>query len=82
MACRRPEASALHELVPDNLHTLYGAIDNGALDVRLPKHAKRELEAFLECGVLWSAARSLLAGASSTYTTVSDFPGASVVAGG
>jgi hypothetical protein len=32
--------------------TLYGAIDDGALDVRLPKHAKKELEAFLDCGLL------------------------------
>jgi hypothetical protein len=39
-------------LVRDNLETLYGAIDDGALDVRLPKHAKKELEAFLDCGLL------------------------------
>jgi hypothetical protein len=37
----RPEATALYELVRDNLATLYGAIDDGALDVRLPKHAKK-----------------------------------------
>jgi hypothetical protein len=42
----------LHELVRDNLKTLYGAIDDGALDVRLPKHAKKKLEAFLDCGLL------------------------------
>jgi Putative transposase/Transposase zinc-binding domain len=48
----RPEATALYDLVRDNLETLYGAIDDGALDVRLPKHAKKELEAFLDCGLL------------------------------
>jgi hypothetical protein len=48
----RPETTLLYELVRDNLETLYGAIANGALDVRVPKHAKKELEAFLDCGVL------------------------------
>jgi len=48
----RPEATALYELVRDNLETLYCAIDDGALDVRLPKHAKKELETFLDCGLL------------------------------
>jgi hypothetical protein len=48
----RPETTALYEIVRDNLETLYGAIDDGALDVRLPKHAKKELEAFLDCGLL------------------------------
>jgi hypothetical protein len=49
---RRPETTALYEVVRDNLETLYGAIDDGALDVRLPKHAKKELEAYLDCGLL------------------------------
>jgi hypothetical protein len=49
---RRPETTALYEVVRDNLETLYGAIDDGALAVRLPKHAKKELEAFLDCGLL------------------------------
>ena len=31
---RRPETPALYELVRDNLETLYGAIDDGALEVR------------------------------------------------
>jgi hypothetical protein len=48
----RPELTALYELVRDNLETLYGAIDDGALDVRVPKHAKKELEAYLDCGLL------------------------------
>jgi hypothetical protein len=49
---RRPERSSLYEVVRDNLDTLYGAIEDGALDVRLPKHAKKELEAYLDCGLL------------------------------
>jgi hypothetical protein len=47
-----PETTALYEVVRDNLETLYGAIDDGAIDVRLPKHAKKELEAYLDCGLL------------------------------
>jgi hypothetical protein len=43
----RPETTALYELVRDNLETLYGAIADGALDVKLPKHATKELEAYL-----------------------------------
>ena len=49
---RRPEATALYEVVRDNLETLYGAIDDGALAVKLPKHARKELEAYLDCGLL------------------------------
>src|SRR6266704_3223034 len=29
-----------------------GAIDGGALDVKVPKHARKELEAYLDCGLL------------------------------
>ncbi len=38
---RRPETTALCEVVRDNLETLYGAIDDGALAVRIPKHARK-----------------------------------------
>ena len=48
----RPELTTLYEVVSDNLETLYGAIDDGALDIKLPKHAKKELEAYLDCGLL------------------------------
>ncbi|XWJ74101.1 transposase zinc-binding domain-containing protein [Sorangium cellulosum] len=34
------------------METLYGAIDDGAIAVRIPKHAKKELEAYLDCGLL------------------------------
>jgi hypothetical protein len=33
----RPETTALCEVVRDNLETLYGAMDDGALAVRIPK---------------------------------------------
>jgi len=31
--------------VRDSLETLYGAIDDGAIAVRIPQHARKELEA-------------------------------------
>jgi hypothetical protein len=49
---RRPEQTALYEVVRDNLETLYGAIDDGALPIKLPKHARKELEGYLDCGLL------------------------------
>ena len=39
-------------MVRDNLETLEAAICDGALAVRIPEHARRELVAFLECGLL------------------------------
>ena len=48
----RPETTALSEVVRDNLETLYGAIGDGAIAVRIPKHARKELEAHLDCGLL------------------------------
>ena len=48
----RPEATALYEVVRDNLETLLGAIDEGALAVRIPRNARKELLAYLDCGLL------------------------------
>jgi hypothetical protein len=42
--------------VRDNLETLYGAIGDGAIAVRIPKDARKELEAYLDCGLLCRAA--------------------------
>jgi len=39
-------------VVRDNLETLFGAIDNGALAFRIPRHARQELLAYLACGLL------------------------------
>jgi hypothetical protein len=47
----RPEASALHQVVRENLLTLYAAIEHGlASDV--PKFVRDELEGYLDCGLL------------------------------
>jgi hypothetical protein len=53
----RLETTALYGVVRENLETLYGAIDDGALGVKLPKHAKKELDAYLDCGLLCQASR-------------------------
>ena len=44
---RDPRTTALYEVVRDNLETLYGAIGDGAIAGRIPKHARKELEAYL-----------------------------------
>ncbi|XXZ55963.1 transposase zinc-binding domain-containing protein [Sorangium sp. So ce341] len=49
---RRPQKTTLYEIVRDNVETLYGAIDDGAIAVRISKHAKKELEAYLDSGLL------------------------------
>lgn len=49
---RRPEETTLYQVVRDNLATLYGAVDDGALSIALPKFVKKELEGYLECGLL------------------------------
>jgi hypothetical protein len=59
--CRRhrPESTALYEVVRDNLETRspkeasrFGAIDDGALAFRIPRQAREELLAYLDCGLL------------------------------
>ena len=44
--------TALYEVVRDNLETLYRAIDDGDRSARILKHARKELEAYLDCGLL------------------------------
>ena len=48
----RPESTTLYEVVRDNIETLFGAIEDGGLAVRIPKHARQELVAYLDCGLL------------------------------
>ncbi|WP_437960377.1 hypothetical protein WME76_12525 [Sorangium sp. So ce119] len=36
----------------DNVQTLYGAIDDGAIAIRIPERTKKQLEAYLDCGLL------------------------------
>jgi len=38
-------------VVADNLATLYGAVDDGALAIALPRFVKKELEGYLDCGL-------------------------------
>jgi len=38
--------------VQDNLATLYGAVEDNALAIRLPGFVRKELEAYLDCGLL------------------------------
>jgi hypothetical protein len=49
---RRPEGTTLYQVVLDNLETLYGAVDDGAVKVALPGFVKKELEGYLDCGLL------------------------------
>ena len=49
---RRPEETTLYQVVADNLATLYGAVDDGALGIALPRFVRKELEGYLDCGLL------------------------------
>ena len=60
-----PEQTTLYAVVRDNLETLYGAIDDGALDVKVSKHARQELEAYLDCGLLCRGFARLRCGSCS-----------------
>jgi len=48
---RRPEQSALYQVVRDNLYTLYAAIEQG-FAAPLPGFVREELEGYVDCGVL------------------------------
>jgi hypothetical protein len=48
----RPETTVLYEVVRDSLETLHGSSAGEAIAVRIPQHARKELEAYLECGLL------------------------------
>ena len=48
---RRPETSTLYRGAGEPRH-VYGAVEEGALAVALPKFVRKELEGFLECGLL------------------------------
>ena len=49
---RRPETTTLYRVVQENLDTLYGAVEDGALAIALPKFVRKELEGYLACGLL------------------------------
>jgi hypothetical protein len=48
---RRPEAGTLHQILRENLLTLYSAVEHG-FATPLPEFVKRELEGFVDCGLL------------------------------
>lgn len=49
---RRPEVTTLYQVVQDNLETLYGAVAEGAVKLALPRFVRKELEGYLDCGLL------------------------------
>jgi Transposase zinc-binding domain len=49
---RRPEETTLYAVVRDNLATLYGAVEDDALPISLPAFVRKELDGYLECGML------------------------------
>ena len=49
---RRPEETTLYQVVSENLATLYCAVDDGAIEMTLPKFVRKELDGYLECGLL------------------------------
>jgi hypothetical protein len=49
---RRPENRALHRVVRENLMTLYAATDDGGTGATLPAFVRKELEGYLDCGLL------------------------------
>ena len=49
---RRPETTTLYQIVQDNLETLYGAVDDGAVKLALPRFVRKELEGYIDCGLL------------------------------
>jgi hypothetical protein len=51
-ARHRPETTTLYQVVRENLATLYGAVDDGALRIALPDFVRGEFDGYLDCGVL------------------------------
>jgi hypothetical protein len=49
---RRPEATKLHEVVRDNISTLYAAVDAGFGGAQLPGFVRLDLERFIHCDLL------------------------------
>ena len=64
---RRPELSNLHQVVRENLNTLYAAVEDGWTSTRLPEFVRREFEQYLECGLLYAGRGVMRAGARDRY---------------
>ncbi|HKY40857.1 MAG TPA: transposase zinc-binding domain-containing protein [Polyangiaceae bacterium] len=48
----RPETTTLYAVVRDNVETLYAAVAAGFGGAALPPFVRRELEGYLDCGLL------------------------------
>ena len=48
----RPETTTLYAVVRDNVETLYAAVAAGFDGAALPPFVRRELESYLDCGLL------------------------------
>ena len=48
----RPETTTLYAVVRDNVETLYAAVASGFEGAALPPFVRRELEGYLDCGLL------------------------------
>jgi len=51
-ARRRPERTTLYRVLLENIETLYSASDEGALPFPLPHFVRKELDGYLDCGLL------------------------------
>ena len=49
---RRPEETTLYKVVLENVETLYAAVDEGAAPFSLPSFVRKELDGYLDCGLL------------------------------
>jgi len=49
---RRPEKTTLHRVVRENIESFYAAVEQGFATASLPEFVRRELEAYLDCGLL------------------------------
>ena len=49
---QRPETTTLNAVVRDNVETLYAAVAAGFDGAALPPFVRRELEGYLDCGLL------------------------------
>jgi hypothetical protein len=67
---RRPEGTTLYRVVQENVETLYAAVDDGAVSVSLPAFVRKELSAYLECGLLCRGFARLRCGACAESRVV------------
>ena len=67
---RRPEGTTLYRVVQENVETLFAAVDDGAVSVSLPAFVRKELSAYLECGLLCRGFARLRCGACADSRVV------------